>query len=192
VTVQVLGRVVICVMLTLAVLPSTALAGAPNYDCVVDHGRGHLAIDQITPLVVATGVGASGPIQADATEIVQNGPSLDFTTAFGGSLWTVSIRRLGGSVTIARPGTSLRGRCVVIPGNFVLRAADAGGHVVRRDPSSSAPPRASIPLGGPVWQPPASVPKGHWLPVVVVRPGAGTPSRLSGWLRQRGPYESRP
>jgi hypothetical protein len=192
VTVRRLRRALGAALLLVGVLPGAALAGAPNYDCVVDHGRGHLAIDQITPLVVATGIGSGGPIQSDANQIEQNGPALDFATSFAGSSWTVSIRRFGRSALITRPGTSLRGRCLMIPGNFVLRAADAGGHVVRRGPSSSAPRRASILTGGPVWQPPASAAKGRWLPVVVVRPGRGTPSRLSGWLRQRGPQESRP
>jgi hypothetical protein len=173
------------------VAPATALAGAPNYDCIVNDGRGRLAIDQWRPKVVATGIGARRTVGGAVADIVQNGPALDFSTTLAGVRWSVAIRQYGRSLTMTSSGRALTGRCAFVPGNFILRAADAGGHVLRRAPSPSGPARSTIRTGSPVWERPDASPKGRWLPVLVVLPRAGGSFSVRGWLRQAGPYQSR-
>jgi hypothetical protein len=172
-------------------VPATALAGAPNYDCVVDRGRGHLAIDQWTPLVVATGLVPGRSVQGGARGLTQAGARLALTTTLAGTSFTVAIAGFGRSVVVTSRGVHLTGHCTMIPGNFVLRAVDRGGHVVRAGSSSSTPRVVSLPTGGPVWQRPAGVPRGRWLPVLAVTFPGGIVTTRSGWLRQIGPYESR-
>jgi hypothetical protein len=172
-------------------LPATAFAGAPNYDCSLDHGRMHLAIDQWTPLVVGTGFGSTAAVQAGAQDVDQNGPTLGFTTSLGGRPWKIAISGYGRSIVMTGQGAHRTGHCLMIPGNFVLRAADRGGHVVRKTPFPTAARVASLSPGGPVWQRPAHGPKGRWIPALVVTFPAGAAATRSGWLRQIGPYESR-
>jgi hypothetical protein len=179
-------------ILAALVLPSAALAGAPNYDCVVQGGRARLAIDQWRPKVVATGIGARRTVGGAVSDIRQDGPSLDFTAALAGDRWSVSIREYGRSLTMTSSNAHLSGRCTFVPGNYILRAADRGGHVVRKAPSSAGPPRSTIPTGGPVWERPDASPRGKWLPVLVVLQRGGRSVTARGWLRQIGPYQSRP
>jgi hypothetical protein len=173
------------------VLPAAALAGAPNYDCVVQGGHARLAIDQWRPKVVTTGIGAQHTVGGAVSDIRQDGPSLDFTVTLAGDRWSVAIRGYGRSLTMTRPNDHLSGRCTFVPGNYILRAADRGGHVVRDAPSSAGTPRSTIATGGPVWERPDASPRGKWLPVLVVLPRGGTSATARGWLRQLGPYQSR-
>ncbi len=78
--------------------PASAFAGAPNYDCAIRGGHARLAVDQWRPEVVATGIGA----RAIATG--------------------AAIRGYGKSLTMTSPGSTLTGRCLFVPGNFILRA----------------------------------------------------------------------
>jgi hypothetical protein len=90
------------------------------------------------------------------------------------------------STTSRRTGT-----CTFIPGNFILRVADRGGHVVRAGPSATAAARSAIRTGGPVWESPELSPRGRWLPVrVVVAKGTARASK-DGWLRQDGSFQAR-
>jgi hypothetical protein len=172
--------------------PAAALAGAPNYDCVVNGGRARLAIDQWRPKVVAIGIGAHRTVGGAVSGIKQDGPSLDFTTTLAGDRWSVAIRESGRSLTMTSAGGQLSGRCTFVPGNFILRAADRGGHVLRAAPWPSARPRTTITTGGPVWERPDASPRGRWLPVLVVLlPPGGRSVTATGWLRQLGPYQSR-
>jgi hypothetical protein len=179
-------------VLAVLVVPAAALAGAPNYDCVVNGGRARLAIDQWRPKVVAIGIGAHRTVGGAVSDIRQDGPSLDFTTTLAGDRWSVAIRESGRSLTMASAGGQLTGRCTIVPGNFILRAADRGGHVLRAAPSLAARPRSTIATGGPVWERPDASPRGRWLPVLVVLPPGGRSVTATGWLRQLGPYQSRP
>jgi len=97
----------------------------------------------------------------------------------------------GRSLTMTSADDHLSGRCTFVPGNFILRAADRGGHVLREAPSPTAQPRSTIATGGPVWERPDAAPRGRWLPVRVVLPKGGSSVTATGWLRQLGPYQSR-
>jgi hypothetical protein len=178
----------------LAVLaaPAAAVAGAPNYDCVVNGGRARLAIDQWRPKVVALGIGAYRTVGGAVSDIRQDGPSLDFTTTLAGDRWSVAIRETGRSLTMRSAGEQLSGHCTFVPGNFILRAADRGGHALRAAPSRAGRTRSTIATGAPVWERPDASPRGRWLPVLVVLPRGGRSVTRTGWLRQLGPYQSRP
>jgi hypothetical protein len=172
-------------------LPVAAFAGAPNYDCTLQGGRGRLAIDQWRPKVVAIGVGSHATVGGAVGDITQDGPSLDFTTTLSGIRWSVAIRDYGKSLTMTGPDATLTGRCLFVPGNFILRAADRGGHVLRAAPLARASALLSVQVGAPVWESPSASPKGKWLPVLVVQANGLTLSSASGWLRQVGPYQGR-
>ena len=60
-------------------VPATARAGAPNYDCVVGSGGARIAIDQWAPDVVATGLGPGRSVLVEARDVDQNGPTLTLT-----------------------------------------------------------------------------------------------------------------
>jgi hypothetical protein len=184
-------RALVPAALAALVLPAAAMAGAPNYDSAVNGGRARLAIDQWRPEVVATGIGAQRTVGGAVRDIRQDGPSLDFTATLAGRRWSVAIRESGRSLTMTSAADRLSGRCTFVPGNFILRAADRGGHVLRSAPSRTAAPRVTIVIGGPVWERPDASPRGSWLPVLVVLPPGGKSGTASGWLRQLGPYQSR-
>ena len=177
--------------LAMLLLPGAALAGAPNYDCILKDGRARFAIDQWRPKVVATGISAHRTVGGSVNEIRQDGPSLDFATTLAGVRWSVAIRDYGRSLTMTNAADRLTGRCTFVPGNFILRAADEGGHVLREAPSPTAQARSTIATGGPVWERPEASPRGRWLPVRVILPKGGSSVTANGWLRQRGPYQSR-
>jgi hypothetical protein len=171
--------------------PASAFAGAPNYDCALRGGHARLAIDQWRPKVVAIGVGARAVATGAVAEIAQDGPSLDFTTTLDGVRWRVAIRGYGKSLTMTSPGSTLTGRCLFVPGNFILRAADRGGFTLRAAPARSAAPRLSVRVGEPVWETPDGAPSGRWLPVRVIETTGSALSPVNGWLRQAGPYQAR-
>jgi hypothetical protein len=172
-------------------LPGAALAGAPNYDCRVHGGRARLAIDQWRPKVVANGIGSHSTVGGAVADIDQDGGSLDLTATLAGVRWRISIRGTGRSLTMTAPGTTLTGRCLFVPGNFILRASDRGGHVLRAAPAARSSALASVRVGSPVWESPNASPQGRWLPVLVVRPKGSALSSATGWLRQAGPYQAR-
>jgi hypothetical protein len=167
----------------LLALPATASAGAPNYDCMVAGGR--VTIDQWSGVVAASGFAHERAAWGMAGDIDQAGPRLDLTAALHGAQWTIAVRGYGLSVTVTTPGATLAGHCVFIPGNDIVRRADAGGFVLRAGPSAHARRVLGVPVGSPVWQDPHRNPRERWLPVrtVVVRNGAIR--TLDGWLRQR-------
>ena len=119
------------------------------------------------------------------------GPSLDFTTTLSGVRWSVAIRDYGKSLTMTGPDATLTGRCLFVPGNFILRAADRGGHVLRAAPLARASALLPVQVGAPVWESPSASPRGKWLPVLVVEAHGLRLSAASGWLRQVGPYQGR-
>jgi hypothetical protein len=172
-------------------LPATALAGAPNYDCALNDGVGRLAIDQWRPKVVAVGIGAVSTRGGAPHEIEQNGPTLGFRTTLAGVPWRVEIADYGRSLTMTSATSRRSGTCTFIPGTFILRVADRGGHVVRAAPSAQAAERSAIRTGGPVWERPDLSPRGRWLAVrVVVAKRMGMASK-DGWLRQSGRFQTR-
>jgi hypothetical protein len=171
-------------------LPVTAFAGAPNYDCTLQGGR-RLAIDQWRPMVVALGVGSPATVGGAVQDIEQDGAMLDFTATLSGTRWHAAIRAYGKAITLTSPGATLSGRCQFVPGNYILRAADRGGHVLREAPVATARARVSVRVGAPVWESPNASPKGRWLPVLVVRAHHGVLSSAHGWIRQLGPYQAR-
>jgi hypothetical protein len=156
----------------LLLLPGTAVAGAPNYDCAVgDHGR--LAIDQWQS-VVATSGAWSGPTRwAVAANVRQNGPSLDLAATFHGETWSIAIRGAGKSLVVTRPGGVLVGHCLTILGSHVLRRSDSGGLTLRDGSSRHAKPVLPIPVGSAVWESP-DLARGGWVPLnmFVVRGGS--------------------
>jgi hypothetical protein len=171
-------------------LPGAAFAGAPNYDCTLQGGA-RLAIDQWRPKVVALGVGSHATVGGAVQDIAQDGPTLSFTTTLSGTRWSVAIRAYGASMTMTSPGSTLTGRCQFVPGNYILRASDRGGHMLRAAPVATAAARLSVRVGAPVWESPNASPKGTWLPVLVVWPHGGVLSSAHGWIRQLGPYQAR-
>ena len=173
------------------VAPASAFAGAPNYDCAIRGGHARLAIDQWRPRVVATGFGSHAVVTDAVADIEQDGPSLDLTATLDGTRWSVAIRGGGRSMTMTSPGSTLTGRCLFIPGNFVLRASDGGGFALRSGPTPTAARRLAVPVGAPVWERPIAAPNGRWLPVRVVRATGPALSSADGWLRQVGPYQGR-
>jgi hypothetical protein len=189
------GRMNVCrgllpVVIVALLLPVAAHAGAPNYDCTLEKGRGRLAIDQWRPKVVVTGLGSRSTVGGAVGDIAQNGPSLDFTTTISGIRWKVAIRRYK-AVTMTNPGATFTGRCLFIPGNFILRSADQGGHVLRAAPAAGSSALLSVTVGAPVWESPNASPKGRWLPVLAVKQEGHALASVSGWLRQAGPYQGR-
>ena len=184
-------RVSVIVAVGSLLLPATAFAGAPNYDCMLQGGRGRLAIDQWRPKVVALGVGARPTVGGAVADITQNGPSLDFKTTLAGVRWTVAIRGYGSSLTMTTPGATRAGRCLLVPGNFILRAADRGGRVLRAAPLAGASALLTVTVGAPVWESPSASPRGEWLPVRAARPHGRRLAPTDGWLRQAGPYQGR-
>jgi hypothetical protein len=179
------------VVLVSLLAPASALAGAPNYDCAIRGGHARLAIDQWRPKVVAMGVGAHAVVTGAVADIAQEGPSLDFATTLGGVHWSVAIRNYGKSMTMTSPGSTLTGRCLFVPGNFILRAADRGGFALRAAPAVTALAQLSVRVGEPVWESPNASPRGRWLPVRIIQAKGVALSSENGWLRQVGPYQAR-
>jgi len=179
------------VVLAALLAPASALAGAPNYDCTIRGGQARLAIDQWRPKVVAVGVAAHPVVTGVVADIAQEGPSLDFTTTLDGIRWTVAIRGYGRSLTMTTQGAALTGRCLFVPGNFILRAADRGGFALRAAPTATALAQLPVRVGEPVWETPDTSPRGRWLPVRVIRENGLALSSANGWLRQIGPYQAR-
>lgn len=186
-----LYRVVLVMGIASLLLPAAAFAGAPNYDCRLQGGRGRVAIDQWRPKVVALGLGRHATDGGGVEDIKQDGPSLNFTTTLSGIRWDVAIRDSGKRLTMTSADATLTGRCLFVPGNFILRAADRGGHVLRAAPMAQSSALLAVQQGAPVWESPTASPKGNWLPVLVVKGKSLTLSSASGWLRQAGPYQSR-
>ncbi len=178
--------IAVVVAVLLLVLPATSEAGAPNYDCVVA-GGGRVAIDQWADVVAANGFGHRPQIWGRARDVRQRGPSLDLTAEMRGAPWTVAVRNWGSSLVLSQAGATLSGRCLLVPGNVVLRRSDSGGFSLRAAPFSGARRLLRVAVGSPVWQDPSRTPHGRWLPVrtTVVRHGAL--GFLHGWLRQRRP-----
>jgi hypothetical protein len=172
-------------------VPASAFAGAPNYDCTVRGGHARLAIDQWRPKVVAVGVGSHAIVTGAVADIAQDGPSLDFATTLEGTRWSVSIRAYGKTLTMTSPALTLTGRCLFVPGNYILRAADRGGFALRSGPNARAAAQLSVRVGEPVWETPDVSPTGRWLPVRVIRANGLALSSANGWLRQIGPYQAR-
>jgi hypothetical protein len=179
------------VVLASLLAPASAFAGAPNYDCTIRGGHARLAIDQWRPKVVAMGVGSHALVTGAVADIAQEGPSLDFTTMLAGTSWSVAIRGYGKSMTMTSPGSTLTGRCLFVPGNFVLRAADRGGFALRSAPKVTAAATLAVRVGEPVWESPNAEPTGPWLPVRVIQAKGLSLSSKNGWLRQIGPYQAR-
>jgi|SRR5476649_185178 hypothetical protein len=171
--------------------PASAFAGAPNYDCTIRGGHARLAVDQWRPRVVAMGVGSHASVTGAVADIAQDGPSLDFATTLGKTHWSVAIRSYGRSLTMTSPGSTLTGRCLFVPGNFILRAADRGGFALRSAPTATAEAQLPVRVGEPVWETPDVSPSGRWLPVRVIRASGLALSSANGWLRQIGPYQAR-
>jgi hypothetical protein len=168
---------------TLLVLPGTAVAGAPNYDCVFgDHGR--LAIDQWRDVVATTAI-STGPTRWGTTANErQNGPSLDLAAVFRGETWSIAIRETGKSLVVTRPGGVFVGHCLMIPGSHVLHRTDAGGFTLRDGPSGRAKPVLRVPVGSAVWEAADSA-RGGWIPLNTSVAQNRTLLTRGGWLRQR-------
>ena len=115
-----------------------------------------------------------------------DGVSLDVVAVLRGTSWKVAVRETGTSLVIKRPSGTLRGRCAVVPGNYVLRAADAGGSALRAGPRSDARWLLSIPRGTAAWQIP-SAGKGGWLRIRAFIVRDGEIRAVDGWLQQRKP-----
>jgi hypothetical protein len=175
------------VVLVSLLAPASAYTGAPNYDCAIRGGHARLAIDQWRAKVVALGVGSHSTVTRAVADIVQDGPSLDFATTLAGTRWSVAIRGYGKSMTMTSPGSTLTGRCLFVPGNFVLRASDRGGFALRSTPTATATAQLSVRVGEPVWESPDAEPTGLWLPVRVIQANGLSLSSKNGWLRQIGP-----
>jgi hypothetical protein len=129
-------------------------------------------------------------VLAAVRDVKQDGPRLDITTTIAGVSWSVAIRRFGGFVRVTSPGERLTGRCVMIPGDFILRAAH-GAQVVRARPSTTATRLAVVRPGAAIWERPTVAP-GGWLPVFTVAFSERSFRSQSGWLRQRGLYQLPP
>ncbi|MEO9176183.1 MAG: hypothetical protein ABI317_11785 [Gaiellales bacterium] len=172
-------------------VPASAFAGAPNYDCTIRGGHARLAIDQWRPKVVAMGLGAPAGVSEAVSDIVQNGGSLDLVTTLAGVRWRVAVRDYGRSLTMTSPGSTLTGRCLFIPGNFILRTADHGGFRLRSAPRPTASGHLAVRVGEPVWETPDVYARGKWLPVRVIHRKGLALATANGWLRQVGPYQAR-
>ena len=169
--------------------PAAALAGAPNYDCVAGDG-GRLSIDLRAGIVAAAGFEPGPTVWGAAKDMNGGAESLDVVAVLRGSSWKVAVRETGTSLVIKRPSGTLRGRCVFVPGNYVLRPADAGGSTLRAGPRPDARWLLSIPRGTAVWQIPTAG-KGDWMRIraFVVRDGKIRP--VDGWLQQKKRLEPR-
>ena len=170
----------------LLVSPASAFAGAPNYDCVAG-GNARLSIDQWAGVVATHGFEPGPTVWGAASDVKQDGGSLDLVAALGGTSWKVSIRGTGSSLTIDTPAGTISGTCTFVPGNFVLRSADSAGHVLRAGPSPSARRLLEIARGTAVWQIPDTEKSGGWLAVRAFVARAGMIRPVNGWLRQRKP-----
>jgi hypothetical protein len=179
------------IALGLLALPTPAVAGAPNYDCVVGDGA-RLTIDQWSDVAAVRGLGFGQTVWGTTEKVAQAGPSLDLVARFRRESWTVAIRDGGRSLVVERPGGALAGHCLFIPGNYVLRASDAGGFALRAGASTHAKRLLPIPVGTAVWQTPGRDPRGDWLPVTALFAHARSLSIHGGWLRQRKPLVTRP
>jgi hypothetical protein len=175
---------VACALLLAA--PAAAWAGAPNYDCYVT-GGGRVTIDQWSGVLATSGFGHQDARWGLMGAIDQNGPTLDATAALRGAPVKVAVRGWGSSVRVTRHAVVVAGRCLFIPGNDVLRRADAGGSALRVLPSAAAARILRIPVGSPVWQDPLRRPRGRWLPVRTVVTSLGGITTVDGWLRQSRP-----
>jgi hypothetical protein len=183
----------------LFVMAPPAVAGAPNYDCVAgEHAR--ITIDQWGGVVAVSGPAAGPTRWADLADVRQNGPSLDITFKLGADSWHAAVRGMGTSFVVTRPEGKLTGHCRFIPGNYVLRASDAGGAVLRAEASRSAKRLLPIPVGTAVWETPdqhaawnagsrrfPALVKGEWYVVRTYVARAGALKYFAGWLRQREP-----
>jgi hypothetical protein len=69
--------------------PPAALAGAPNYDCAVGSSS-RLSIDQWADIVATTGVEPGPTVWGSASDVRQDGGSLDLVAALGRASWYVS------------------------------------------------------------------------------------------------------
>ena len=167
----------------LLALPAVATAGAPNYDCRIP-GGGRIAIDQWAAVISASGFDHAPNAWGTATSIRQNGPSLDLRAKMKRATWTLAVRGSGSSFAITRPAGRLAGRCAFIPGNYVLRRTNRGGHTMRAAPSAHARLLARVAVGSPIWQDPNRVPHASWMPVRTTVVRNGTLQSLDGWLRQ--------
>ena len=183
-------RALSAIVVWLLVFPAAAVAGAPNYDCVVD-GTARLLIDQWAGIAAARGFEPGPTVWGTTADENQNGPSLDLVATLGGAPWRVSIRGTGTSLVIDNAAGTLHGSCAFVPGNFVLRTADSGGSTLRTGPSPSASHLLAIPFGTAVWQIPDRLPVRHWLPVRAFIARNGRIRTLDGWLRQRKPLVPR-
>jgi hypothetical protein len=187
------GRRTIAAAAVLALLffAAPAVAGAPNYDCVVGDGA-RLSIDQWSGIVAATGFESGQVVWGPAEKIVQAGPSLDLVAQLHGEAWIVELRGYGKSLVVKRPDGALSGHCLFIPGNYILRASDAGGFALRAGASALARRLLRIPVGAAVWQTPNRELRGAWFPITALVAHAGKLSVHGGWLRQRKPLVTRP
>lgn len=178
----------LAVAAALLISPASALAGAPNYDCVV--GSARLSVDQWADVVAAAGFNAGPPVWGEAANVDQNGGSLDLVARLHGAWWSVSVRG-SRSLKLTSPAAVKRGVCAFVPGSYVLRKADAGGSVLRAAPSASARRLLSVLSGSAVWEIPFRAPKGHWIAMraFIVREGAIR--AVDGWLRQQKPAQPR-
>jgi hypothetical protein len=165
--------------------PAAALAGAPNYDCAIG-GDSRLSIDQWADIVAATGVQPGSTVWGSASNVRQDGGSLDLVAALRGASWSIEVRE-SRFVTIKRPPGMLRGVCAFVPGNFVLRSADTGGFALRANPSPHARRLLVVQRGTAVWQIPNRAIKGRWFPIRAFVAHDGTIRAFDGWLRQRKP-----
>ena len=168
--------------------PAAAFAGAPNYDCAAG-ANGRLSIDQWAGVAAAHGFAPGPTLWGAASQVSQDGGSLDLVAVLGGASWKVAIRGAGSSLTIDTPSGTISGTCTFVPGNFVLRPADSAGHVLRAGPSPSARRLLEIPRGTGVWQIPDTEKSGGWLKVVafVARAGAATGAALASRRGHRYP-----
>jgi len=165
--------------------PPAALAGAPNYDCAVGSSS-RLSIDQWADIVATTGVEPGPTVWGSASDVRQDRGSLDLVAALGRASWSVQVREYK-SVTIKRPPGTLRGVCVLVPGNLVLRSADTGGSALRAGPSTRARRLLVIQRGTAVWQIPHRATQGRWFPIRAFVAHDGKIRAVDGWLRQRKP-----
>jgi hypothetical protein len=182
-------RLATAVCVLALVMPATAWAGAPNYDCFVTGGR--VTIDQWSGVLATSGFEHRPARWGGMSAIDQNGSRLDLTAVLRGTSVVVAVRGTGSSLRITEAGRVLAGRCVFIPGYDVVRRSDRGGSVLRSAPAAASGRILAIPRGTPVWQDSRVQPHGHWLAVRTVVFEHGAISTVDGWLRQARPPISR-